>query len=221
MLQFVDVSFGYSPDKILYEHIELGVDSDSRVALVGPNGAGKSTLLKLMTGTLEPTGGMVKRHNHLKLGQYHQHLTEMLDLDMSAIEWMGQCFNQQPELMRPAVGRFGITGRNQTMPMRNLSDGLRCRVTFAWLAFQEPNMLLLDEPTNHLDLETIDSLAEAINAWDGGVVLVSHDFRLISQVAEEIWVVNHGVERWDGDIISFKEHLKSTHAALADRDDMQ
>ena len=210
VLQFSDVSFGYPGADILYSGLELGIDSDSRVALVGPNGAGKSTLLKLMTGDLDPVSGMVKRHNHLKLGQYHQHLAEKLDLKMSAVDWMAKEFNQNFENMRPIVGRFGISGRNQTMPMENLSDGLRSRVIFAWLATQEPNMLLLDEPTNHLDIESIDSLAAGIKAWDGGVVLVSHDFRLISQVAEEIWIVNHGVERWDGDIISFKEHLRKS-----------
>lgn len=82
-------------------------------------------------------------------------------------------------------------------------------------------MLLLDEPTNHLDMETIDSLAEAINEWDGGLVLVSHDFRLISQVAKEIWTVEGGtVQKWPGDIVSYKEHLKSSMAALSKRQDL-
>jgi ATP-binding cassette subfamily F protein 2 len=95
------------------------------------------------------------------------------------------------------------------MPMRNLSDGQRSRVIFAWLAWREPQLLLLDEPTNHLDIETIDSLAEALREWDGGLVLVSHDFRLINQVAEEIWVCeNQAVTRWGGDIMEFKEHLR-------------
>lgn len=102
------------------------------------------------------------------------------------------------------------------MPMRNLSDGQRSRVIFAWLAYRQPQLLLLDEPTNHLDIETIDSLAEALNEWDGGLVLVSHDFRLINQVAQEIWVCeNQAVTRWEGDIMDFKAHLKSK-AGLSD-----
>lgn len=223
VLQFTDVAFGYSPDKILYKNVDLGVDLDSRVALVGPNGAGKSTLLKLMTGELEPLDGMVKRHNHLRIGQYHQHLTELLPMDISPLDYMFQEFGRDvgEERMRGAIGRFGITGMNQTMAMRKLSDGLKSRVVFAWLAYRTPHMLLLDEPTNHLDMETIDSLAEAVNSWDGGLVLVSHDFRLISQVANEIWTVEKGsVNKWNGDIISYKEYLRSQHDSLDKRQDL-
>ncbi|KAG2629205.1 hypothetical protein PVAP13_3KG397900 [Panicum virgatum] len=119
-------------------------------------------------------------------------------------------------MMRAAVGRFGLSGKAQVMPMKNLSDGQRSRVIFAWLAYRQPQLLLLDEPTNHLDIETIDSLAEALNEWDGGLVLVSHDFRLINQVAQEIWVCeNQAVTRWEGDIMDFKAHLKSK-AGLSD-----
>ena len=83
--------------------------------------------------------------------------------------------------MRAVIGRFGITGKNQSMAIKKLSDGLKSRVVFAYLAHRKPHMLLLDEPTNHLDIETIDSLAEGINKWDGGLVLVSHDFRCVLQ----------------------------------------
>ena len=223
VLQFTEVTFGYSKDKVLYSNVDLGVDLDSRVAIVGPNGAGKSTLLKLMTGDLDPLDGMVKRHNHLKIGQYHQHLTELLPMDKSPLEYMVDEYGQDigEEKMRAAIGRFGITGKNQTMSMRKLSDGLKSRVVFAWLAYRKPHMLLLDEPTNHLDMETIDSLAAAINDWDGGLVLVSHDFRLISQVANEIWTVADGaVTKWDGDIIQYKDYLRKRSAALEKRQDL-
>jgi len=114
------------------------------------------------------------------------------------------------EEMRKIIGRYGLTGRQQICPIRQLSDGQRCRVVFAWLAFQAPHLLLLDEPTNHLDMETIDALAEAINQFDGGMVLVSHDFRLISQVAEEVWVCEKAtVTKWRGDIKGYKEYLRA------------
>lgn len=211
VLQFVEVDFGYTPENLIYKGIDFGVDLDSRIALVGPNGAGKSTLLKLMTGELTPLDGMVKRHNHLRIAQFHQHLADKLDLSVSALQYM---MNEYPgieeEKMRAAIGKFGLTGKAQIMPMQNLSDGQRSRVIFAWLAWRLPHLLLLDEPTNHLDIETIDSLAEALNEWDGGLVLVSHDFRLINQVAKEIWVCeNRKVTRWGGDIMDFKQHLKS------------
>ncbi|KDD77115.1 hypothetical protein H632_c16p1 [Helicosporidium sp. ATCC 50920] len=222
VLQFTNVAFGYSPDKVLYSGVDLGVDLDSRVAVVGPNGCGKSTLLKLMTGQLEPLDGMVKRHNHLRIGQYHQHLTELLPLDLSPLQYMMREYEGvSMDEMRSVIGRFGITGAAQTLDMIKLSDGLKSRVVFAWLARRTPHMLLLDEPTNHLDMETIDSLAVAINNWDGGLVLVSHDFRLISQVAKEIWIVQGGgVTRWDGDILSYKTHLKSSIDSLAKRADL-
>eukprot|EP00879_Flechtneria_rotunda_P017597 GHRR01018447.1.p1 GENE.GHRR01018447.1~~GHRR01018447.1.p1 ORF type:complete len:384 (+),score=108.93 GHRR01018447.1:112-1263(+) len=222
VLQFSDVAFGYSPDKVLYRNVDLGVDLDSRVAIVGANGTGKSTLLKLMTGQLDPLDGMVKRHNHLRIGVYHQHLTELLDPDMNALEYMMKEYKDIPlEKMRSVVGRFGITGAAQTLKIKHLSDGLKSRVVFAWLAQRTPHMLLLDEPTNHLDIETIDSLAAAVNDWDGGMVLVSHDFRLISQVANQIWEVRDGgVHIWKGDIISYKKHLRANLEALQKRKDL-
>lgn len=214
-----NVSFQYDDKKVIYRDLDFGIDLDTRIALVGPNGAGKSTLLKLITGELVPTEGLIRRNSHLKFGRYHQHLADQLDLDMSALDYMLKEFPQikDREEMRKIVGRFGLTGMQQVCPIRNLSDGQRCRVTFAWLAWQCPHLLLLDEPTNHLDIETIDALAAAINDFEGGMILVSHDFRLISQVTEEIWVCEkQKVTKWEGDIFTYKQTLiKETQRANA------
>jgi len=214
VLTFTKVAFSYKPSptpkELLYKELEFGIDLDSRVALVGPNGAGKSTLLKLMVGVIVPTNGSIRRHNHLKIGWYHQHLTDQLDLTLTPLEYMMKEYpGLEEEQMRRVIGRFGITGKTQMLPMKILSDGQKSRVVFSWLSYQQPHLLIFDEPTNHLDIETIDALANAINAFEGGMVLVSHDFRLINQVAKEIWVCEkQAVTPWKGSIMDFKKALR-------------
>jgi ATP-binding cassette subfamily F protein 2 len=210
VLQFIEVGFGYPGQRQLFNCVELGVDSDSRVALVGPNGAGKSTFLKLLCGELTPTHGMVRAHTHLRMARFHQHLGDSLDMNITALQFMQRLLPGVPEEgVRRQLGMFGLSGMQQLAPISNLSDGQRSRICFAMIATKNPNMLLLDEPTNHLDMESIDALADAIKHFEGGLVLVSHDFRLINQVAQEIWVVeNHGVTKWKGDIQQYKDELK-------------
>ncbi|XP_042228456.1 ATP-binding cassette sub-family F member 2-like isoform X2 [Homarus americanus] len=207
-----NVSFRYTDSSpVIYKNLEFGIDLDTRLALVGPNGAGKSTLLKLLYGELNPTSGMIRKNSHLRIARYHQHLHELLDLDLSPIDYMMAQFPDLKERdeIRKIIGRYGLTGKQQVSPIRQLSDGQRCRVVFAWLAHQTPHLLLLDEPTNHLDMDTIDALGDAIRDFEGGLVLVSHDFRLISQVAQEIWICEkETVTKWQGDILAYKDMLK-------------
>ncbi|KAL2759147.1 hypothetical protein ACRALDRAFT_2100705 [Sodiomyces alcalophilus JCM 7366] len=214
VLSFDNVTFSYSGDAKddLYRNLDLGFDMDSRTALVGPNGVGKSTLLRLMTGKLSPTGGSVTRHTHLKLGLYSQHSAEQLDMTKSALEFVRDKYShmsQDYQYWRQQLGRYGLTGESQTSLIGTLSDGQRSRIVFALLAIESPNMLLLDEPTNGLDIPTIDSLADAINAFSGGVIVVSHDFRLLDKIAKQILVCeNRTIKPWDGSIAEYKNYLR-------------
>ena len=210
VLQCNDISFGYPGCPILYSNVDFGVDLDSRVALVGPNGAGKSTLLKIMTGELMPIEGAVRPHVHLRISKFSQHFVDVLDLEMNPLDYFLKTFTDMTrEDGRKFLGRFGVSGSVQTQIMGHLSDGQKSRVVFAKMAKESPHMLFLDEPTNHLDMESIDSLAKAINNFTGGMVLVSHDMRLISQVAKEIWYCdNRTLYKFIGEINDFKLHLK-------------
>jgi ATP-binding cassette subfamily F protein 2 len=224
VMAFSNVSFSYSGKKEdhLYENLELGVDLDSRIALVGPNGAGKSTLLKLMLKEIQPTEGDVQRSGKLRIGHYNQHSEAVLDLEQAPLQFLKGLYPEglvgrdglqklEDKDWRGKLGMFGITGEFQTRKMKTMSDGFRTRVVMLLISLVNPHILLLDEPTNHLDMQCIDALAVAINNFTGGLVLVSHDFRLIGQVAKMIWVCDKkSVKPWEGDIQSYKAHLKKS-----------
>ncbi|KAJ8074333.1 ABC transporter ATP-binding protein arb1 [Marasmius tenuissimus] len=216
IIAFDEVAFSYSGKKedFLYQGLSLGIDMDSRIAILGANGTGKSTLLNLITGALQPVQGTISKHASLKLAKYSQHSADQLPYDKCPIEYFQSLFAEKyPEkdvqAWRAQLGRFGLSGSHQTSPIRQLSDGLRNRVVFSQLSMEHPHILLLDEPTNHLDMESIDALARAIKEFEGGVVMVSHDFRLISQVAEELWeVANKQIRNLTKDDISLVDYKK-------------
>lgn len=215
VLPFDNVSFSYSGKKedFLYEKLDLAVDCDSRVALVGPNGCGKSTLVKLMSGELAPTEGAVKKHQQLIMGYFHQHSADILEPDLSPLAFLKKMYppseyKRSEEVWRSYMTLFGFNSRTMTTEIGMLSDGQKARVIFAVMGIKPYNILLLDEPTNHLDVDAVNGLAEAIKAFKGGVVLVSHDFRLIDQVCNEIWVCEKkGVTKFDGNIHEYKKKL--------------
>ncbi|KAH9077212.1 P-loop containing nucleoside triphosphate hydrolase protein [Lactarius deliciosus] len=218
ILAFNEVAFSYSGKKedYLYKNLSFGIDMDSRIAILGANGTGKSTLLNLITSVLQPVEGTISKHANLKLAKYSQHSADQLPYGQAPLEYFQQLFAEKfPEkdvqAWRAQLGRFGLSGSHQTSPIRQLSDGLRNRVVFSQLAMEHPHILLLDEPTNHLDMSSIDALARAIKDYEGGVVIVSHDFRLISQVAEELWeVADHKIRNLTKDditIVDYKRNL--------------
>lgn len=171
-----------------------------------------------MRGELEAVEGDIKRHNHLRVGVYNQHSAEILAGDKTPLEFMMERYETgivtttgqqklETDEWRAMLGRYGVSGELQTRKISTFSDGLKSRIVFCLIALANPHILLLDEPTNHLDMQCIDALAGAINKFEGGLVLVSHDFRLIDQVAKDIWVCDKGVAPWKGDIKSYKTHL--------------
>jgi len=218
LISFSEVAFSYSGLKkdYLFKNISFGIHPKSRIVLVGPNGAGKSTLLKLICGENGPTEGTISTRSGLSIGRFHQHSAEVLDFDKSPVDYIQSKYQEKYpahrlEEWRSVVGNYGIPKDYHLEPIRCLSDGLKTRLVFCEISLQNPHLLLFDEPTNAADMEMIDSMSDAINAFNGGVVVISHDFRLLQQVAEEIWVIDRGLHIWDGDIRSYKASLKKKH----------
>ncbi|KAL7540595.1 hypothetical protein ACHAXR_010235 [Thalassiosira sp. AJA248-18] len=207
VLSIENLSFAYPGGQQLYSKVDFGIDLQTRVALVGPNGAGKTTLIKLLTGELNPTKGQVKKNMHLKISRFTQHFEEKLDLTMTPMDFFKQKVmpEESIEKIRPLLGRYGCTGDQQSQVMGELSAGQKARIVFAIIAHEKPHLLLLDEPTNPLDMESIDALARCLNKFKGGVLMISHDMRLISQCAQEIYMCdNKSVTKYRGDIMDFK-----------------
>lgn len=214
VLAIEKVSFAYPGGDSLYHDVDFGVDLDTRVALVGPNGAGKTTLFKLMTDQLRPTKGMIKRNSHLKISVFSQHSEDKLDLSMTPMDFFIQeMTDMPPDRIRALLARYGTSGDSQSQTMDQLSGGQKARIVFALIAYEKPHLLMLDEPTNPLDMESIDALASCLKKFKGGVIMISHDMRLISQCAQEIYICdNKKITKYRGDIMDFKMKTKKATA---------
>ncbi|CAB4034279.1 ATP-binding cassette sub-family F member 3, partial [Paramuricea clavata] len=183
------VSFHYTKDKVIFEKVCMSATMQSRIAVVGENGAGKTTLLKILLGDLEPVKGLRHMHRNLKLGYFSQHHVDQLSMNTNSVQLLQLRFPGKPEEeYRRQLGSFGVSGELALRPIDSLSGGQKSRVAFAILGMLRPNFLILDEPTNHLDMETIEALGKSLLKFQGGVILVSHDERLVRTVCNEIWV---------------------------------
>ncbi|CAK5081132.1 unnamed protein product [Meloidogyne enterolobii] len=200
----------------------MGSRCDSRICIVGENGAGKTTLLKLLLGELNPTSGVRNANRRLRIGYFTQHHVDQLEMDDTPLELLAQrfpglnevnnleniYFKKLKEEYRAAMGRFGLSGDIAFQPIATLSGGQKSRLAFTCLALQKPNYLVMDEPTNHLDVETVDALGKALNKFAGGVVLVSHDERLIELVCKELLVCkDKTITQLDGGLEEYKKHV--------------
>eukprot|EP00750_Incisomonas_marina_P001864 INCI11732.2.p1 GENE.INCI11732.2~~INCI11732.2.p1 ORF type:complete len:1192 (+),score=391.74 INCI11732.2:267-3842(+) len=202
----------------LFNNVNFGIDMDSRICIVGPNGAGKSTLLNLIMGLLEPTGGSINRNRRMRMGRYSQHFMEHLPMLSSPVDYLRNKFGDQSyQEIRNLLGNVGLEGHAHTIKNKDLSGGQKARVVFAELMLARPHIIFFDEPTNHLDIESVDALCDAIRAFNGGVVLVTHDARLITEVNCDLWVVDQHatpqVKPFQGEFDEYKaEILAEIHA---------
>ncbi|KAI9567006.1 P-loop containing nucleoside triphosphate hydrolase protein [Boletus coccyginus] len=211
LLQLSGVNFGYTPDQILLKNMDIDVGLDSRIAVVGPNGAGKSTLIKLLTGELRPLSGELKKNGRLRIGYFAQHHVDTLNPALSPVQFLASRFPGKTEQeYRGHLGNFQISGMTGLQLIGTLSGGQKSRVAFAVLSLMNPHILLLDEPTNHLDIEGLDALMAVLNSWNGGVIIISHDERFITNVAKELWVcADATVTKFKGDVQAYKSLIVS------------
>lgn len=190
IMQLDNVSFGYGENS-LFSRINLTINLDSRYILLGRNGVGKSSLMKLLTRELKPLQGNIFFNDRAKIGVYNQHLPETLPHDRSPIEFIVSQGYKDKDI-RKYLGNVGLEGKLHNNEIATLSGGQKARVIFALLTMQNPHLLLLDEPTNHLDIETIDSLISAINSFDGGVFIITHNIELIMKTKSKLLILEHG-----------------------------
>ena len=217
LLKLDRVSTGYGDTTILHK-IDFSLIPGERIGLLGLNGAGKSTFIKLLAGELTAFDGQVTRARELKIGYFAQHQVEQLDLEANAMLTMQRLDAQLSEReIRAYLGGFNFRGEKVLQPVKTFSGGQKARLVLALLIWQRPNLLLLDEPTNHLDLEMRLALNQALQGYQGSVILVSHDRHLLRSVCDELWLVDAGrLQTFDGDLDDYPAWLARRKSTPAD-----
>lgn len=210
VVQLSEASFAYAAGgRQVLSGVTLDVTLGSRIAVLGRNGSGKSTLLGLIAGTLEATGGETHRARQLRVASFTQHHVDSLRMDVTPLAHMVAAFPAAKEFdLRSHLGAFGITGGLALQRVSALSGGQKSRVVFATITWARPQLLIMDEPTNHLDFESIAALTKGLREFAGGVVVVSHDAALLTDVCSELIVVSGGTAaRFEGGVEGYKRAL--------------
>ena len=202
------VSVGYE-QKVVLKNLNLYLNQDDRIALLGKNGNGKSTLVKMLSDRLKVFDGTVVKSKKLKIGYFHQNQTEILPLDNTPTEYMQSLSpTLQEKEIRSYLARFGLEQEKAITKIKELSGGEKTRLLFASMSFDAPELLIFDEPTNHLDIKGRKALAEAINMYNGAIILISHDFYLLELVADTLWLVdNNTCTIYDGSLEDYRDFL--------------
>jgi ATP-binding cassette subfamily F protein 3 len=193
-------SVGYTEDKPILQRLNLRIDPDDRVALLGRNGNGKTTLARLLAAQLTPMAGEMTSTGKMRVGYFTQYQVEELDGNDTPFEHMVHMMKgKTPAAVRGQLGRFGFSGDKANTKVGKLSGGEKARLALALITRDAPHMLILDEPTNHLDVDAREALVQALNAYEGAVVLVSHDRHMLELTADRLVLVDNGTAReYDG-----------------------
>ncbi len=199
---------GYGETEVL-RRLNLRIDQDDRIALLGKNGQGKSTLSKLLSDRLPLMAGKMTRSNKLRIGYFAQHQVDELYVDETPLDHLRRLRpDEAPGKWRSSLAGFGLNADQAETRVGRLSGGQKARLSLLIATIDAPHMLILDEPTNHLDIESREALVEALTAYSGAVVLVSHDMHLLSLVADRLWLVSDGtVKPFDGDLEAYRTLL--------------
>ncbi|MEM6726939.1 MAG: ATP-binding cassette domain-containing protein [Pseudomonadota bacterium] len=210
---------GYGGDPVL-SRLSLRIDQDDRIALLGKNGQGKSTLAKLLSQRLEAEKGRVTRASKLRIGYFAQHQVDELELDQTPLDHLRALRpDWLPGRLRPLLAGFGLGPEQADTVVARLSGGQKARLSLLLATLDAPHMLILDEPTNHLDMESREALVEALAAYRGAVILVSHDMHLLGLVADRLWLVSDGtVAPFDEDLETYRRFLLGTPVPKAKKE---
>ena len=207
-----NVSVGYG-DTVVLRNLNLRIDQDDRIALLGQNGQGKSTLSKMLSGRLAPMAGQMATSNKLRIGYFAQHQVDELHIDETPLQHLQrERPGEMQSKLRARLAGFGLGPDQAETAVGRLSGGQKARLSLLLATLDAPHLLILDEPTNHLDIESREALVEALTAYTGAVILVSHDMHLLSMVADRLWLVK------DGQVTPYAEDLEAYRKLLLTSD---
>jgi ATP-binding cassette subfamily F protein 3 len=215
-LDHASVGYGAAP---VLQRIDLRLDPDDRIALLGRNGNGKTTLARLLAAQLPPMDGAMHASNRMRVGYFTQYQVEELASDATPLEHMTRAMEgKTPGAVRAQLGRFGFSGPKATTQVAKLSGGERARLALALITRDAPHLLILDEPTNHLDVDAREALVQALNTYDGAVILISHDRHMVELTADRLVLVDGGTAvEYDGTIEDYIDFVLGRNQAKEKR----
>ncbi|UDF02212.1 ABC-F family ATP-binding cassette domain-containing protein [Asticcacaulis sp. AND118] len=221
ILRLDDAAIGYG-DTVILRNVTIRLDPDDRIGVLGVNGAGKSTFAKLLAGALTEMHGTQWRDRRMTVAWFHQHQIEAMDPEDTPLEMMRRARPDETESKRRGrLGSFGMTVEKVETKVKDLSGGERARLLLNMVAMDGPHLLILDEPTNHLDIDSRRALLDALNDYEGAVLIITHDRSLIELVADKLWLVNDGtVKTYTGSMDDYAK-LVVERAKTATREEAQ